>query len=137
MARLLIKKYRSENADERRYYWWRLLVKQRLYKRSRDILIQLDSSDRIQKLDETVDNVEDGYEALIGSFTEREKALEERQKQEENEGNGTKESQPTAVLDVSGQISETEKGIKRKATETSNGEDVAGSSGEAAKRPKA
>ena len=71
MARLLIRKYRSDNADERRYYWWRMLVKQRLYKRSRDVLIQLDSSDRIQKLDETVDNVEDGYESLFKAFAER------------------------------------------------------------------
>jgi histone acetyltransferase 1 len=73
MARLLIKKHNAADEDDRRYYWWRMLVKQRLYKRSRDILIQLDLPDRIQKLDETVTNVEEGYEALLTVFDAREK----------------------------------------------------------------
>lgn len=73
MARLLIKKHNVDDEDDRRYYWWRMLVKQRLYKRSRDILIQLDLPDRIQKLDETITNVEEGYEALLTVFDAREK----------------------------------------------------------------
>ncbi|OKL62189.1 Histone acetyltransferase type B catalytic subunit [Talaromyces atroroseus] len=73
MASLLIKKHNANDEDDRRYYWWRMLVKQRLYKRSRDILIQLDLPDRIQKLDETVTNVEEGYEALLTVFDAREK----------------------------------------------------------------
>lgn len=50
-----------------------MLVKQRLYKRSRDILIQLELQDRIQKLDETVTNVEEGYDQLLTVFDAREK----------------------------------------------------------------
>lgn len=73
MARLLIKKHNADDEDDRRYYWWRMLVKQRLYKRSRDILIQLDLQDRIQKLDETVTNVEEGYDQLLTVFDAREK----------------------------------------------------------------
>jgi histone acetyltransferase 1 len=72
MARLVIKKHKAEDENDRRYYWWRMLVKQRLYKRSRDMLIQLDLSDRIQKLDETLTNVEEGYEALLKAFVARE-----------------------------------------------------------------
>ncbi|KAI7968501.1 hypothetical protein EIK77_006520 [Talaromyces pinophilus] len=73
MARLLLKKHNAADEDDRRYYWWRMLVKQRLYKRSRDILIQLELQDRIQKLDETVTNVEEGYDQLLTVFDAREK----------------------------------------------------------------
>ncbi|KAL4893053.1 acyl-CoA N-acyltransferase [Aspergillus ambiguus] len=75
LTRLLIKKHKSEDPNERRYYWWRMLVKQRLYKRSRDMLIQLEMTDRIQKLEETVGNVEEGYEVLLKVFVKREEAL--------------------------------------------------------------
>ncbi|RAK97195.1 histone acetyltransferase catalytic subunit HAT1 [Aspergillus ibericus CBS 121593] len=75
MSRLLIKKHNAEDANDRRYYWWRMLTKQRLYKRHRDLLIQLDLSERIQKLEETVTNVEEGYDALLKAFNAREEAL--------------------------------------------------------------
>lgn len=83
MARLLIKKFRVDDPNERRYYWWRLLVKQRIYKRSRDVLIQLDLTDRIEKLDETVSNVEDGYESTLKGFGDREEALKAREEEVE------------------------------------------------------
>lgn len=73
MARLLTKKHKADDENERRYYWWRMLLKQRLYKRSRDILIQLELPERIEKLDETATNVEEGYEALLTVFDAREK----------------------------------------------------------------
>lgn len=78
MARMLIKKYKLDDVNERRYYWWRMLTKQRLYKRSKDMLIELDMSDRLQKLEETVDNVEDGYEILLKGFAAREEILKSR-----------------------------------------------------------
>jgi len=77
MARLLIKKHNADNEYDRRYYWWRILVKQRLYKRSRDILIQLDLSDRIQKLEETLANVEEGYEVLLKGFDKKRRSVSE------------------------------------------------------------
>ncbi|OJJ47101.1 hypothetical protein ASPZODRAFT_132041 [Penicilliopsis zonata CBS 506.65] len=76
MARLLVKKHKAEDPHDRRYYWWRMLVKQRLYKRHRDTLVQLDHDERVQKLDETLVNVEEGYSALLEAFLEREKKLE-------------------------------------------------------------
>ncbi|KAF9893753.1 histone acetyltransferase 1 [Aspergillus nanangensis] len=91
ITRLLIKKYNIENPHDRRYYWWRMLVKQRLYKRSRDMLIQLEMSDRIEKLEETVTNVEEGYEALLKVFVAREEELKAKKHEEEAE--------LTAVLD--------------------------------------
>lgn len=82
MTKLVVKKYNAENPHDRRYYWWRMLVKQRLYKRSRDMLIQLDMSERIEKLEETVSNVEEGYEALLKVFVAHEKALKEKQEED-------------------------------------------------------
>ena len=81
MSRLLIRKYKTDDPDERRYYWWRLLLKQRLYKRSRDVLIQLDLTERIQKLEETVSFVEEGYEALLQGFAAREESLKAREEE--------------------------------------------------------
>ncbi|PKY01393.1 putative histone acetyltransferase type b catalytic subunit [Aspergillus campestris IBT 28561] len=79
MARLLIRKYNAEDPNERRYYWWRMLTKQRLYKRSRDMLIQMDVSERVQALEDTVTNVEEGYAALLKVFEAREEALKAKE----------------------------------------------------------
>lgn len=131
MSRLLIKKYNAEDPNERRYYWWRMLVKQRLFKRSRDILIQLEMSDRIEKLEETVTNVEEGYEALIKVFTAREEALLAKQSE-------SGELSETAVLDDSGtsssDASARDQRVKRKFTVEDDDEEE--DELEAAKRPK-
>ncbi|WEW57073.1 histone acetyltransferase 1 [Emydomyces testavorans] len=68
LARLRIQKSRASNEHDRRYYWWRMLVKQRLYKRHRDTLIQIDQAERVDKLEETLHNVEEGYENLLKAF---------------------------------------------------------------------
>ncbi|EFQ99462.1 histone acetyltransferase type B catalytic subunit [Nannizzia gypsea CBS 118893] len=71
MTRLTTQKSRMQNEHDRRYYWWRMLVKQRLYKRHRDMLIQIDKDERVVKLDETLQNVEEGYDVLLKAFDER------------------------------------------------------------------
>lgn len=145
MSRLLIRKYKTDDPDERRYYWWRLLLKQRLYKRSRDVLIQLDMSERVQKLDETVSFVEEGYESLLQGFAEREEALNAREQDEEAANLAGSES--TAVLDEAsvkpgGTLGIRDKRMKRKFTveeddeEEDDDDEEEGSESEAAKRPK-
>lgn len=71
LARLLIKKYKAENEEDRRYYWWRMLTKQRLYKKHKELLSELDLTDRIEKLDATVQNVEEGYEITLDALEGR------------------------------------------------------------------
>lgn len=127
MSRLLIKKHNAEDPNDRRYYWWRMLTKQRLYKRHRDLLIQLDSSERVEKLEETVTNVEEGYDALLKAFNAREEAL--KAKEEESGVLATPES--TAVL---GEASSRDQRVKRKLT-VEDEEDEAENE-EAAKRTK-
>ncbi|KAJ6125673.1 hypothetical protein N7523_003293 [Penicillium sp. IBT 18751x] len=71
LARLLIKKYKAEDENDRRYYWWRMLTKQRLYKKHKELLNELDIMDRVEKLDDTVQNVEEGYEITLEALEGR------------------------------------------------------------------
>ncbi|KAK2810792.1 hypothetical protein FQN50_002615 [Emmonsiellopsis sp. PD_5] len=84
--RILMQKFRAPNEHDRRYYWWRMLVKQRLYKHHRDLLIQLDREDRYQKLDETLQNVEEGYAKLLEAFEGKAEAEEEEEGEGEESG---------------------------------------------------
>lgn len=117
------------------------MLKQRLYKRSRDVLIQLDMSERVQKLDETVSFVEEGYESLLQGFAAREEGLRIR---EEEAAKLAEESGSTAVLDETsdkpgGTLGIRDKRAKRKFTveeEDEEENDEEGSGSEASKRPK-
>lgn len=71
LARLLIKKHKADDANDRRYYWWRMLTKQRLYKKHRELLNELELLDRVEKLDDTVRNVEEGYEITLEALKGR------------------------------------------------------------------
>ncbi|KAK2745720.1 histone acetyltransferase 1, partial [Myotisia sp. PD_48] len=89
MTRLLIQKSRAPDENDRRYYWWRMLVKQRLYKRHRDMLIQIERSERAIKLDETLENVEEGYEALLKVFEKQESKSSKEKAEGKKEAAGT------------------------------------------------
>ncbi|KAF3393866.1 Histone acetyltransferase type B catalytic subunit, partial [Penicillium rolfsii] len=65
LARLLIKKGKADDPNDRRYYWWRMLIKQRLFKKHKELLQELELIDRVEKLDDTVRNVEEGYEITL------------------------------------------------------------------------
>ena len=95
MASLLTQKWRLADDDDKRYYWWRILVKQRLYKRHRDMLIQVDADERVQKLDQTLGNVEEGYDNLLKAFMARESTLEAA----EGEGKGRVRPKRKLVVD--------------------------------------
>lgn len=71
LARLLIKKHKAENENDRRYYWWRMLTKQRLFKKHQELLKELELIDRVEKLDDTVRNVEEGYEITLDALEGR------------------------------------------------------------------
>ena len=83
LTRLMMQKHRADNEHDRRYYWWRMLVKQRLLKKHRDAMVQMDADERIEKLDETVRNVEEGYEVLLKAFEEKAEGKKERKKSKE------------------------------------------------------
>ncbi|KAJ5599168.1 Acyl-CoA N-acyltransferase [Penicillium hetheringtonii] len=88
LARLLIKKSKAENPDDRRYYWWRMLTKQRLYKKHKELLDELDLTDRVEKLDDTVRNVEEGYEITLSALEGRLPDAEEETTEASSSGRG-------------------------------------------------
>jgi histone acetyltransferase 1 len=61
----LTQKAKSADIDDRTFYYWRLLVKQRIYKQHRDVLVTLDSGDRVEKLEATVTSQTDEYLRLL------------------------------------------------------------------------
>ena len=70
----ITRKAASADISDRRYYFWRLLVKERLYKHNYDALAQMDHSERVEKIDETITSVQEGHERLLaragkGPFT--------------------------------------------------------------------
>jgi len=58
-------------AEEHEYNLWKLLVKARLYRQHKDILGQLDISERLEKLEETVVSVEFEYARLLALLESR------------------------------------------------------------------
>ncbi|MDI1488894.1 MAG: histone acetyltransferase 1 [Ramalina farinacea] len=61
----LTQRGRTSNLDDRAFYYWRLLVKQRIYKRNKDVLIQLDRAERADKVEQTLGEVAGDYERLL------------------------------------------------------------------------
>ncbi len=47
------------------WYYWRLLVKQRIYKKNKDVLIQLERGERVDKVEQTVGEQAGDYERLL------------------------------------------------------------------------
>jgi len=64
----IIRKERSAEKYDRQYYFWRLLVKERVYKRNRDQLVQLDEDERIEKLEATLPGLQSEYERILEEF---------------------------------------------------------------------
>ena len=70
MSRLTQRGKASDEGD-RAYYYWRLLVKQRVYKKNKDLLLQFDKAERIDKLEETVGSLVGDYERLLRGLEAR------------------------------------------------------------------
>lgn len=67
----LTQRGKASDADDRAFYYWRLLVKQRVYKKNRDVLMQLEKAERIDKVEQTVGEVAGDYERLLRGLEER------------------------------------------------------------------
>ena len=67
----LTQRAKSKNKDDRALYYWRLLVKQRVYKQNKDVLMQLDHLDRIDKVEQTVGEISGDYERLMRAMVEK------------------------------------------------------------------
>ncbi|KAI9779559.1 MAG: histone acetyltransferase 1 [Peltula sp. TS41687] len=57
----------SSTKEQKAYRLWRLLVKQRIYKRNSSLLTGMDFVDRAEKLDDTLDDLEADYVRILES----------------------------------------------------------------------
>ncbi|RMZ74942.1 hypothetical protein DV737_g5608, partial [Chaetothyriales sp. CBS 132003] len=65
MATLRVKGPRAANPDDRAYYWWRALLKQRILRKNKDQLTQLPMDERIAHIEDTARGQEDEYEGML------------------------------------------------------------------------
>ena len=65
LTKLLVQKSKGKDPHDRSYYWWRMILKQRIYKKNKDILQQLEVEERLLKVEESVRAQEDEYEKLL------------------------------------------------------------------------
>ncbi|CAK7216246.1 histone acetyltransferase 1 [Sporothrix bragantina] len=65
--------------EQHEYKLWRLFVKQRLYRHNKEILGQLERSQRIDKLEETLVSVELEYARILSMFEDRSKRAADKQ----------------------------------------------------------
>lgn len=71
LTKLKIQKHTNKNPDDRKYYWWRIILKQRIYKKNREILRQLDFEEKYNAIEDSARGQEDEYEGLLMLFALR------------------------------------------------------------------
>ena len=74
LTKVKIQKDRTSDPDAKAYYWWRMIVKQRITKRNKELLQQVDLADRIPHIEESARAQEDEYEGLLLGMLAREMA---------------------------------------------------------------
>jgi histone acetyltransferase 1 len=67
----LTQRAKAKDEGDKAYYFWRLFVKQRIYKRSKDVLKDLEKGEAIIKIEETVTGIKDDYERLLSNLVQR------------------------------------------------------------------
>ena len=130
----LIRKGAASNRDDRAFYYWRLLVKQRVYKQHRDVLAQMELGERVEKLEETLEVQWRDYERLLLKMGE--KAAKEGFA-DEQDGDGAGEPMDLATDGTADAASGGR--AKRKVIDDDEDEEAAADVGEgqmAAKKPK-
>ena len=65
MTQLKVQGARAADEDQRRYYWWRVLLKQRILRKNKDVLIQLPMEDRLSAIEDSARGQEDEYEGML------------------------------------------------------------------------
>lgn len=65
------RKEKSSNAMDRAYFYWRLYVKHRLFSANYDTMKDMEREERIEKLEATVNNVQDDYDRLLTMTSKR------------------------------------------------------------------
>ncbi|KAL9622033.1 MAG: hypothetical protein Q9160_003532 [Pyrenula sp. 1 TL-2023] len=96
LSKLKVQKWKVQNENDKAYYWWRMLVKQRIYKKNRDLLIQIDQEERWGRLEDSTQGVEGEYTLLLQSWMESEEGGEDGAG---NEGSTTRRATKRKIID--------------------------------------
>ena len=67
----LTQRAKASDEGDRAFYYWRLLVKQRIYKKNKESLMQLERTERVDKVEETLGGVIGDYERLLRGVEKR------------------------------------------------------------------
>ncbi|KAF1831471.1 histone acetyltransferase type B [Decorospora gaudefroyi] len=68
----ITRKAKSSNEDDRKYYFWRLALKHRIYIQNADALDQMeDSAERVEKLESAVDSQQEEFEERLEGLEKR------------------------------------------------------------------
>ncbi len=65
LTQLKVQGARASDEDQRRYYWWRILLKQRILRKNKDVLVQLPMEDRLSAIEDSARGQEDEYEGML------------------------------------------------------------------------
>lgn len=65
------RKWASADPNDRKYYFWRLLTKERIFIKNKDQLLQVDEGERVGKIEETLTGVQLEYEERWHPFERR------------------------------------------------------------------
>jgi len=76
LTKVKIQKHMNKDAVDRMYYWWRILLKQRIYRKNKDALVQLDFEEKYSAIEDSARGQEDEYEGLLMLFALRQAGAE-------------------------------------------------------------
>ncbi|KAF2085267.1 acyl-CoA N-acyltransferase, partial [Saccharata proteae CBS 121410] len=61
----ITRKHKSSDPNDRRYFFWRLIVKERVYLKNMDQLKQLEVEERVEKVEQVLEGVQEEYERVL------------------------------------------------------------------------
>lgn len=71
-TRLMVRKHRTENIHDRTYYWWRVLMRHRIFKQNEDVLTALcNDEERLKIISDTARGQQDEYEGMLAKMAEK------------------------------------------------------------------
>ncbi|KAH6625646.1 acyl-CoA N-acyltransferase [Boeremia exigua] len=67
----ITRKAKSSNENDRKYYFWRLALKHRIYMQNADALDQMEVTEKVDKLEAAVDNQQEEFEERLQGIEKR------------------------------------------------------------------
>ncbi|KAF2996023.1 histone acetyltransferase 1 [Curvularia kusanoi] len=67
----ITRKAKSSNENDRKYYFWRLALKHRIYMQNADALDQMEVTEKVDKLEAAVDNQQEEFEERLDGIEKR------------------------------------------------------------------